>query len=64
MAPNRKKMDAFDLHRLIIRHNIPFRFNSKHPNKTITAQRILASIKNNEELARLAKVFYEGKNYN
>ncbi len=60
MVLNKRKMHAFDLHRMLVRHNIPFQFNSNHPNKTLHCQRILASIKDNFQMKRLAEAFYEG----
>ena len=63
MSPNKRKMHAFDLHRMLAKHNIPFKFNSNHPNKTIHAQRILAFFEDNVKVRKLAEAFYEGKRY-
>lgn len=60
MASSKKKIHHFDLQRMILRHKIPLRYNTYHPNKTIHAQRILCNLTNNEEIRKLANEFYEG----
>lgn len=60
MSPSKRKILAYDLHRTIVRYGIPFTFNSHHPNKTITAQRILASLQDNTKVKILAEALYEG----
>ena len=64
MPASKKKMHAIDLHRMIVRHNIPFRFSSYHINKTFLIQRLMSMVKENEKVQKLAEAFYKGINFN
>jgi len=60
MSPNKRRLHAYDLHRMIVRNGIPFRFNSHHPNKTMTAQRLLAGLKDNSDVEKASNALFEG----
>lgn len=60
MPKSKKIIHAKDLQRVLIRENIPFQFNSKHPLKTIHPQRILSALKDNDQVKKMAEAFYEG----
>lgn len=58
MNITRLKIISNDLHRQMYRHGTPYREPSSHPQKTVTAMRLLAGIPDNDIRAALSHTLY------
>jgi len=59
MPISKRIIFAKDLRRSILRHKIPFEMNSKHPIKSLMAQRILVSLREEQTKTKMIHRLYE-----